>query len=117
MYPHDLNELVTNKGLKSQMEPMLHAIQLMRAELQELRRLLGKARVIPADPDFLSPKEFGAQVGYRERTIQKWCAEGRIQALQMCDGGSWRIPVSELERIESKYSENLETEIIYKVVD
>jgi hypothetical protein len=33
MYPHDLNELVTNKGLKSQMEPMLHAIQLMRAEL------------------------------------------------------------------------------------
>jgi hypothetical protein len=117
MYAHELNEIVTNQGLKSQMKPLFEEILKLRSEISQLRKGLEKSRAVNLNPDYLSPKEFGAEIGFRERTIQKWCAEGRVAGLQVCDGGSWRIPVTELDRIKRERGMTVETGVIYKIVD
>lgn len=43
----------------------------------------------PEVPNTLTPKELAAMVGIDERTIRRWCVEGRIPARHV--GGRWRI--------------------------
>jgi excisionase family DNA binding protein len=38
-------------------------------------------------------------LGVHEETIRKWCRDGKIRALKMCDLGNWHIPTGEIERL------------------
>ncbi|HEY8414800.1 MAG TPA: helix-turn-helix domain-containing protein, partial [Thermaerobacter sp.] len=44
----------------------------------------------------LSPREVAGLFEVTERTVRKWCAQGKIVAFQPAGrGGEWRIPVDQ----------------------
>lgn len=41
--------------------------------------------------DYISAKEYAAKYNLHPRTVQKWCAEGRIEGAYKF-GASWAVP-------------------------
>ena len=41
--------------------------------------------------DYISAKEFAAKYDLHPRTVQKWCAEGKIEGAYKF-GASWAVP-------------------------
>lgn len=102
MYAQDLQQIATNQSLQQLLEPVIHEVKLLSREVIQLKKALVKARAIKGEPEFLSAREVAADLGYSQRTINKWCSSGRIMAQQACYSGSWRIPVSEVERLKTE---------------
>lgn len=51
-------------------------------------------------PTYLGTAKFAALVGFSERQVRTWCAEGKLEgAYQFQHNGKWLIPITALERI------------------
>jgi excisionase family DNA binding protein len=44
-----------------------------------------------------SLQEVSVILGFHLRTVQQWCAAGRLPAVRL--GSRWRVPAEEIERI------------------
>lgn len=51
-------------------------------------------------PRYLTIPRFAREFGYNEQTVRRWCREGHVHAVQSPGGRGWRIPRSEIERIQ-----------------
>lgn len=47
-------------------------------------------------------REFAEKMGVTERTVYRWIKVGALKASRVVQGGEYRIPVSEFERIQPK---------------
>lgn len=61
----------------------------MERDAAELRSVLGQIR---RDFRMCTPEQFAPLVGKSERTVRRWCAEGRIPGAVQDAAGDWRIP-------------------------
>jgi excisionase family DNA binding protein len=49
---------------------------------------------------YMTVAAFAREFGYNEQTVRRWCRDGHITAVQSPGGRGWRIPRSEIDRIQ-----------------
>jgi|Deesub1362B_J571_1020462.scaffolds.fasta_scaffold01116_10 excisionase family DNA binding protein len=49
--------------------------------------------------DLLTTKEVAEILRVTERTVQRWCKEGKISSIELPGGRGYRIPKSEIDKI------------------
>jgi excisionase family DNA binding protein len=62
-----------------------------------------KGRALPANAGTLSPAQAAARLGVTPRTVRNWVRSGKLAALRPSERIT-RIPIPELERLESRGS-------------
>ena len=50
-------------------------------------------------PKLYLVRELSEHIQVHKNTINQWCREGKIKAFRFTEGGTWRIPESEVRRL------------------
>lgn len=89
-------------------------VEVLTSVQEQLARIEAKQAVFveavieggSADRSYYTTAEFAKKVGKKDRTVQKWCREGRIKSKKRASGrgvhGEHMIPASELDRYKNE---------------
>lgn len=102
MTKEQLLDLVSVEELLVTKQAVLQDLFQIRNQLMLLRNLLTEAGTIKPPREHFSPAAFAKKIGISPSQVAYWIELGIIKASQNGPFGSWKIPVSEVERIISE---------------